>query len=220
MFKTPDEAQDFDDGASPILARNKRFHKSIPIRQCGICRKTDHRTSDSTKCDGDLRCSRCLSTEHIEYKEDCKFNCWNCRNDTHASGSNICKSNREYVSTQCKDIIQKQRFNNLMANTPPTQRGMHRSMVQLNRNLENTYAASTKRPRTNSNTGAAAVTPSPPSPPPTAGQPANQTAGQPGLMGNVHIFTMAYVMGCLSEKANKGSFEKSANSVLTKNGIS
>ena len=69
-FSTKEEATKFNDentttSLGVLLARSKKFDQHVPIRQCGVCRKTDHRRGDPTKCDKKDRCPRCLSQQHL-----------------------------------------------------------------------------------------------------------------------------------------------------------
>ena len=64
-FSTKEQADQFNNEDTTtrlgvLLARSKKFDQFVSIRQCAVCRKTDHHKGDP-KCDGEDRCPRCLS---------------------------------------------------------------------------------------------------------------------------------------------------------------
>ena len=85
-----------------LLSRSKKFNQHIPIKQCRICRKTNHREGDST-CRCDLRCPTCLSTEHSQPKDNCRPYCW-IHKESHSSGSDRCPNNIQYKREQKKNF--------------------------------------------------------------------------------------------------------------------
>ena len=99
-FENADQASRFnsEDTATRcgmLLARSKKFDQHVSIRQCGVCRKTDHYRGDPNKCDHKQRCPRCLSEDHASPQVGCVPTCWTHRVG-HSTGSEKCPLIRNY----------------------------------------------------------------------------------------------------------------------------
>ncbi|CAL4202563.1 unnamed protein product, partial [Meganyctiphanes norvegica] len=57
-----------------IVARNKRFHKEVPLVICNQCWRTGHRRG-STECDKIAVCRKCRSTDHTAPLVSCDAKC-------------------------------------------------------------------------------------------------------------------------------------------------
>ena len=216
-FKTLDHCKKFinSDTFLPqgtILSKHKRFNKTIKHKYCTICRRTGHRKGDPA-CDEIPHCPRCWSSDHTS-PQSCIESCWSC-GPGHASNSNRCPLNRDYV----KSIRNFNKLNNLIANqtstTPEPQKQLHSDILNLKNALTNkSYSSAVKN---------ATQIPAPPpisqmpAPPPISQMPtpspinpqiisSNPTSNSINI--NNVVFNMAFNAACRSESTIPNSFQK------------
>ena len=80
---------------SLIKSSSKQFHQPVKIRQCTICKQTNHFKGDP-RCDNLLCCPKCRRTCHTVPNDTCIATCW--LHDTgHQSNSSFCSSNIAYL---------------------------------------------------------------------------------------------------------------------------
>ena len=186
----------------PIRKYHKRFHKHVSIRQCSICKQTNHRRGDSS-CSQEPHCPKCWSTEHIEATSDCIPFCWKCK-EGHSSGSNKCPENRTYVRQQRKYAYQRESFVSRTQNTAPEQRQFHRDMIRLQNSLNRTPPSSY----------AAAISPA------SRAQPTQDTLPSPSVSVSCNtLFSMGYTAACISEAYDPGSFHDVLKDFCTDNNM-
>ena len=70
-------AEDTSIRSGVLLARFKKQDVHIPIKQCKICRMTNHRAGDRN-CRGTPRCPRCTSRDHTQPTMYCQPKCFSC----------------------------------------------------------------------------------------------------------------------------------------------
>ena len=213
---------------APILARNKRWNTNIPIRQCGICKKTDH-ARGSPQCDRKLRCPRCLSEEHSTPPSTlCEMRCHTHGTEgrrPHITSSSECEVNRNYVKLQRQQINRRDQIVNNTANTPNNQRQLHADLLRLNNNLNRNRNLST-----NPHSFAAAVRyqPQPSIRTPNSAGPIFPPAGTSTLTSNNNgtpvsnestVMAAALVAASMSELLEPGTFQSVMDDYYLLNGL-
>ena len=114
---------------SCIKKSNKKFHVAIRIKQCLVCKQTNHRKGDRM-CSLQYHCSRCWSTSHsAPLEEQCDDICWNC-GPGHISGSNRCPLNRAYVREERAKLADRNRISNRIRDTPSESRAFHADLLR------------------------------------------------------------------------------------------
>ena len=124
-----------------IQSIHKKWHNHIQKRQCGQCKKTDHRRGNRDLCDGILRCARCLSTNHSIPTPTCEPQCWT-HGKGHSSGSEKCPTIISFKKRQREIHDARERINQQTAETPAEYQQLHKDIlkVQANSNNSNSYA--------------------------------------------------------------------------------
>ena len=170
-----------------LLARSKKFDQHVSIRQCGVCRKTDHRRGD-TNCDKKDRCPRCLSEDHITPEASCVPTCWTHKRG-HSTGSDRCPLIIEYKRnkrrTANRDIIRE----NVVQRTPVESRDFHRDLLRVEDTIKSTSRSYANAAKNN--------TPSIPL--------ANITK----TPFDTSAYLQAYAGAAYNEAFNRGSFQES-----------
>ena len=117
-------------------AKFKKFDQHVPIKQCKICRMTDHRAGD-TKCDKTPRCPRCLDPSHTQPLDNnmCIPKCWT-HGRGHSSGSDRCPINRDLKRKLRRELDSKRREEIQLRDTPEEHQGFHRELIQLKETIK------------------------------------------------------------------------------------
>lgn len=222
-----------------IPATDKQFNRSFNIRQCNVCKQTNHRKGD-TSCTNIKKCYRCLSADHPTPTAHCVPTCWSC-GPGHQSSSTICPINRTYAKEQRQSAQRNENIAKELETTNPEMRNLHRQLLRYNNsNRQNSasYSSVAKRQRTNNlnqtnetaappPTDPASWPPLPPNrpppevdvtrPPPTK---PNTTSGtSKPAHSRADIYHHAYVHACTSESVLPGSFQTVLNEVYEMNGV-
>ena len=172
-----------------IRARHKAFNKHIPIKQCSVCRKTDHRKGD-TRCDRVARCARCLSPRHTVVQPACIPTCWE-HSRGHSSGSERCDINIRYKKQQRMMLANKEKIAKQTEATPEEFTTFHQDLLRVENTLKSkTYAAATKSAQTPNQTAPRTVHPI------------------QGATINTAEFACCYTAACIIEAYCPGSFQK------------
>ena len=123
----------------------KKIDTHIPIPQCKTCRKKSH-TTGHRDCDGEKRCPRCLTKDHLEPIDDdpraCPPKCWT-HNEGHSTGSAICPDNRNYRKQKRNEIKLKTQRENIIQNTDPAYRPLHREVFNIRQDVKTIKASKT-----------------------------------------------------------------------------
>ena len=138
-FETREQAKKFLNEDTSIrsgvlLKRFKKPDEHIPIRQCKICRNTNHRAGDY-KCTRVLRCPRCLSRDHSQPTTSCRPMCWT-HKEGHSSGSDRCPINIKFKKDQRTARNRKSREEAQLSGTHEEYREFHRDMIQLKNTIK------------------------------------------------------------------------------------
>ena len=132
-----------------FLARSKKFDQHVSIRQCGVCRKTDHYRGNPNKCDQKHRCPRCLSEDHYSPRVDCVPTCWT-HQIGHSTGSEKCPLIRDYKRGKRREDNNIRNREQLIQRTPADVRVFHRDLLRVEDTIKasKSYASATKNANT------------------------------------------------------------------------
>ena len=150
-FESADQASRFNaedtiTRCEMLLARSKKFDQHVSIRQCGVCRKTDHYRGDPNKCDQKQRCPRCLSEDHSSPQVGCIPTCWTHRIG-HSTGSEKCPLIRNYKRDKRREDNNIRNREQHIQRTPAEVRPFHRDLLRVEDTVRaaKSYAGVTKR---------------------------------------------------------------------------
>ena len=202
-FNTFEDAKAFKEENTKILnavlvKETKRFHVYIPPKVCQLCRRNDHRRG-SPLCDGRKRCPRCLSLDHDKVDEDtCTPTCW-VHGPGHSSSSEKCPIIRKQRKEDRSKLAQKERDEIKIKASDPSIQPIHQAILSVQSQLNNIT-----KPNSNNNYSGAAKTNLP-----TKVNPPNIT---PNVVQtkpfDLNCFLSSYYAACISEVAEKGSFQR------------
>ena len=184
-----------------IRSAHKEFHTEVKVPQCAVCKKTCHR-KNSPACDKQVRCPRCLSTDHTK-PINCTPKCWTHGPTGHSTGSNRCPLNRKYKKNIREKLKKKVRDEEELATLPKEHRKIHEDLKEIKEQL--TWAGVTK-PASQKN-GAQTPQASTPNPPIQA------QSIPPGIdiLNVAHTYIFALINECLIPGKFKTTMDKYAN---------
>ena len=144
-----------------IQSIHKKWHNHIQKRQCGQCKKTDHRRGNRDLCDGILRCARCLSTNHSIPTPTCEPQCWT-HGKGHSSRSEKCPIIISYKKQQREIHDAKERIEKQTSSTPAENQQLNKDILKVQASIKsnsNSYASKLRGGNQASNHTGLAATP-------------------------------------------------------------